>query len=350
MRQRISLAAYTFSHFCVDFACFYMLFSGFRNFLSAGGAALQTVAVGFLLYNILAFGLQPFIGYACDARKGIPVAATGCALLLTGLALISLPWVSLVLCALGNACFHVGGGIDSLVHANGRMARSGIFVSSGAIGVSLGMMAGQSESVPLYVPMLLIAVCGIALLVIDKRTGRERSIMRFNITGALLPFSAMLALCLFSIVIRAYIGASVPIPWKTTALLMLLPSIGACSGKAAGGYLADKFGAKSTGVVTLLLSIPFLCLGYGHPVFCTVGIFLFNITMPVTLCAVASGFPHNPGLSFGLTTLGLLCGSVPTFFFAIPANVVPIVAALCIAASAACLFVSIINTKKEIAL
>jgi len=346
MRQRASLAVYTFSHFCVDFACFFLLFSGFRNGLSGGGAALETITLGFLLYNILAFGLQPLIGYLCDTNHRVPAALIGCALLLAGLALISLPWVSLALCAVGNACFHIGGGIDSLVYADGKMARSGIFVSSGALGVSLGILAGQGGGVPLLVPMLLVALCGALVFAVDKGLQGERPAARFALTGAL-PFAAVLALCLFSVVIRAYVGSTIPIAWKTTALLMLLPSAGACAGKAAGGYLADRFGARITGVVTLLLSLPLLCLGYGNPVLCTIGIVLFNVTMPITLCAVATGFPHHPGLAFGLTTLGLLCGSVPTFFFALSGAAAPAVMAVCIGVSALCLFLSIINQERK---
>lgn len=347
MQKRVSLAVYTFSHYCVDFACFYMLFFGFRNSLPPAGATLDTVSMGFLLYNILAFGLQPLIGYACDARKDIPIALIGCGLLLLGLALISFPWTSLVLCALGNACFHIGGGISSLVQSDGKMAPSGIYVSSGAIGVSLGMMAGQSGSIPLFVPMLLITVCGILILTLDYSPKYERSAMNFQVANAVLPFSAVLVLCLISVVIRAYIGAAIPLAWRNTPLLILLPGLAACAGKAAGGYIADAFGAKNTGVITLLLSIPLLCLGYGHPVFCTVGIFLFNITMPVTLCAVASVFPYNPGLSFGLTTLGLLCGSVPTSFFVLPPAAIPAVSMLCILASVACLSITTVNQKEN---
>lgn len=64
MYKRVSLLLYTFSHFCVDFACFFMLFAGFRGSVAQTGAmpALETVSLGFLAYNILAFGLQPLIG------------------------------------------------------------------------------------------------------------------------------------------------------------------------------------------------------------------------------------------------------------------------------------------------
>ena len=345
MRRRASLFAYTFSHFCVDFACFYMLFSGFKAGFS-GETALQTAAVGFLLYNVLAFGLQPVVGYLCDAKRRIPAALIGCALLLTGLFLISFSWLSLVLCALGNACFHVGGGIDSLAHADGKMARSGIFVSSGALGVSFGALAGQSGSIPVYVPLLLVALCAALIAVFDKHRG-EPAAARFFTADARRPVPWVLALCLFSIVIRAYVGSAIPIAWKTTALLGLLPGAASCLGKAAGGFLADRFGARRTGVATLLLSAPLLCLGYASPVLCAIGLALFNVTMPITLCAVASALPHSPGLSFGLTTLALLCGSVPMFFFAFPAAIIPAVAAACIAVSALCLLFATINQERK---
>ncbi|MCE5236643.1 MAG: hypothetical protein ABFC62_03090 [Clostridiaceae bacterium] len=341
MRRRASLAVYTFSHFCVDFACFFMLFAGFKSRLTG-----EAAAAGFLLYNILAFGLQPPIGYLCDAGKNSRIGSAGCALLLLGLAFFSSAWFSLVLCALGNACFHVGGGIDSLVHADGKMARSGVFVSSGALGVSLGALAGQSGAVPLYAPILLIALCGVLLLFFDKGYS-ERPAMQFRVAKELMGVPWVLVLCLVSVMVRAYVGAALPIAWKTTALLALIPGAASCAGKAAGGFLADRFGARRTGIVTLLLSAPLLCLGYGDPVLCATGLVLFNVIMPIALCAVASALPHNPGLSFGLTTLGLLCGSAPTFFFVLAPSAVPAAAAACIAVSALCLFFATIDQERK---
>ena len=116
MSAKLSLAAYSFSHFCVDFSCFYILFAGF----AANTKNIETLAVGFLIYNIIAFGLQPIIGYLCDEKKKIPIGAIGCAILFLSLCLIRLPAAALALCALGNACFHIGGGIDSLAHAAGK--------------------------------------------------------------------------------------------------------------------------------------------------------------------------------------------------------------------------------------
>jgi len=334
-----SLIAYTFSHFCVDFTCFYILFHGFKN----GISDISLVAIGFLLYNVIAFGLQPVIGFFCDEHPRIPAGAIGCGLVLAGLAVMPCSWAALSLCALGNACFHIGGGIDSLRFADGKMARSGIFVSTGALGVVFGTVIGKSATAADSIPFILI-IASIALLLLFSQKVDTTVPCSFNVSSDL-PFAAILILALTSVVIRSFAGAMIPMEWKTGAFLLFLPGIGAFAGKALGGILGDRFGAKTTGVFALLLSIPFLCFGKNVILLSVIGILLFNITMPITLCAVASKFPSNPGLAFGLTTLALLCGNVPTFFFYVSQPLVfPVLIAL-IVLSAVFTFLSIKNRK-----
>jgi len=342
--MKLSLVTYTFSHFCVDFACFFMLFHSFKP----SGSTLETVALGFLIYNVIAFGLQPFIGFFCDKRKDVPIAVVGCGVLIPGLILSSVHWSSLIICALGNACFHVGGGIDSLRHAKGKMSRSGVFVSAGALGVSLGTLVGQNKSIPLLIPVLLVAFCGILIIYFTRSKDINSVHIPIDHATVHLSYFMVLFLGLIAVVIRSYVGSVIPIDWKTTTVLMLIPSIGACIGKASGGYLADWLGARTVGTVSLLASIPFLCFGYYDPIYCTIGIILFNITMPIMLCAVASKLPQNLGLAFGLTTLALLCGNVPTFFYALSRSVTPLIMSVFIIASAYCIFISTINKKGEI--
>lgn len=353
MGSKGTLAVYTFAHFCVDFSCFYLLFALFSPQMPLA----LSVSVGFLLYDLIAFGLQFVIGFLCDIKKGLPAAPTGCALLLCGLALgaAGLPWAALATGALGNAFFHVGGGINSIAAANGKMARSGIFVASGALGVGLGTLCGKGGG-PLWLPCLL---CATSLLLCLWARGRRANkapgaaaAARFH-TASALPAGIVLLLCCLSIVVRGWGGGIIPAPWRTGPLLGLLPAVAACAGKAAGGFLADRFGARRTGVSTLLLSIPLLALGYGHPASFALGMFLFNVNMPITLCTIYSALPQNPGLSFGLTTLALLAGTVPLFFFALPAGAVSWAVLLSTGASALCLFLAAKNqgvpakTKEE---
>ncbi len=341
---------YTFSHFCVDFSCFYFLYSGFGAGVTSTNTAgessvLQVISLGFLLYNIIAFGLQPIIGFFCDSHTRLPIAIIGCVLVFIGLAL-NISWVSLILCALGNACFHIGGGIDGLTFANGNMRRSGVFVSSGALGVSMGTLSGQHNTSPIF-PIFLMAFSIILISCISQKHTYTDKALNFNSVNLKLGLSSILVLLFLSVTVRSYVGFTVPIEWKTTTLLFLLPSIASCLGKFSGGFLADILGAKRTGVLSLMISIPFLCFGYAQPVLCFIGITLFNITMPITLCAVATKLPYNPGLSFGLTTLALLCGNVPVFFFALPTAIVPIVIMISILFSALCIFASTINQKRS---
>ncbi len=338
-KSSVSLAANSYAHFCIDFACFVMLFGGFAK----AYASLETVALGFLAYNVIAFGLQPIIGFLCDRQARIPISLIGCATLIAGMLTMRFAWPALVVCAAGNACFHVGGGIDSLVNARGRIARSGVFVSTGALGVGLGTLAGKA-GLDVWVPIALlgIAAAGVALASPFPSNRIAAVESRFHVTSDR-SSEAILVLCLLSVVIRSYVGAIIPMGWKTTTFLLLLPSIAAFCGKAGGGFLADRLGARRAGVGSLLIALPLLVSGSGNPVACVLGIIMFNISMSITLCAVFERLPANPGLAFGLTTLALVCGSLPAAFVAIPPSVRPVAMSLLILLSALCLYAAVRN-------
>lgn len=306
---------------------------------------INAVAIGFLVYNVIAFGTQPIIGYFCDEHTKIPIGIIGCCFVLIGLLTMLLPFISLFLCAFGNACFHIGGGIDSLKLANGGIARSGIFVSTGAVGVVLGTALGQYANATVFIPFVLLMI---SLFLLFKYTlNQDYSASSVFKTSSSLHFSMIIAFSCFAIAIRAYAGGLIPTHWKSTQLLMLLPGFGACAGKAVGGYLGDRFGAKNIGVFSLLLSIPFICFGNGIVIFSIVGIVLFNMTMPITLCVIASKFPNNPGLAFGISTLALLFGSIPGFVFRISQNYAVFLLIALVILSALFIFISTQNERRK---
>lgn len=336
-----SLAAYSFSHFCVDFACFVMLFHGVQG----GISDTQTMGMAFALYNVVAFGLQPLIGFWSDNHPRFPAGIIGCAAVAVGLLLMPFVWISLAVCAFGNALFHVGGGIDSLTAGRGRISRSGVFVSTGALGVAFGTLYGKNAFASALLPLILLCVSAVLIALLAHRPKQMPSRTVFRIASGR-PFAAVLLLALCSVAIRAYVGSSLPLAWRTGSMfLMLLPALAAFTGKAAGGFLADALGARRVGVTALVLSVPLLVLGQQSPVIAAAGIILFNCTMAVTLCVLASALPQNPGLAFGLSTLALLCGSLPTFFFRLPDEAVSFVLPALIAVSAVCVFLSTANQK-----
>lgn len=351
------LLLYTASHLLVDFVCFTVLF----GFFVPASPSLETTALAFLCYNTVAFGLQMFMGLWMDtarfparggqfpARGGrIPPfvgAAAGCALVGIGALCGSVSWAAVLLVAVGNALFHDGGGIDSL-ESNGS-ARSGVFVSGGALGVGLGTLAGRSgamtasdSALPGWPLALAMGVC-ILLILWQCRTS-EPSPRPGRPRPALVKDSAaVIWLCLLSVAIRAYAGAGVAVPWKTAWWLSLLPPVCAFLGKLAGGFLADWLGARRVGVTTLLLSIPLLCFGSASAVPYCLGLVLFNMTMAITLWRVFEMLPGRPGFAFGLCTLALLAGTVPTFFSALPDGGRPYILTALIAVSALCLWLAL---------
>ena len=103
-RENISLLLYTLAHFAVDFACANLIFRISDSFSDA--------ALLMLTYNFCAFALQLPLGVILDKLgRNALAAAIGC--LLTGAAYLfgSVPMAAAVVCGLGNAAFHLGGGI-----------------------------------------------------------------------------------------------------------------------------------------------------------------------------------------------------------------------------------------------
>ena len=353
------LLIWTYSHFAVDFGCFYILFAGLKVYV---GSDLETLGAGFLAYNVIAFGLQSVLGALGDERpqlaKGYGFA--GACLVLFGVLLVSggqgteWVWAAMVIAALGNAFFHVGGGIDVLRRSGGKMTRSGIFVSSGAMGVALGTLC-RSGLAALLLILAAVLLTGLvrSLDIKDKKlaeyglaAGPQAVYIHFDIAkeGSFLMLTGLLMAAVF---IRSYAGSIMPLEWEKAGWLVIAPAAASCLGKALGGIIGDRFGAAETGVISLLVSAPLICLGAGSVVLSLAGILLFNMTMPVTLCGLASLMPQNLGFAFGLTTLALLIGVGITYFVAMPAGMVKPVVAVMIVAAAVCIWMSIKRGEKR---
>lgn len=339
MRQKARLAVYTFAHFAVDFTCFCLLFGAAVPRLTPENAAAAV-----LLYDVIAFGLQPFLGYLCDARRTVSPALVGCALVLAGFCMRGSD-LSIGVAALGNAAFHVGGGIDSLTNAGGKMARSGVFVSSGALGVALGTLFARSGAFAPALPNLLMFASVIAVALVCGALSEPTAAAGFPHPGEK-RVTAVLLLCLASIFVRSYVGFIVPMDWKTGVFLTVLPAACAVLGKASGGFLADALGARRAGVGSLLISLPLLAFGSASPALCCLGLLFFNMTMAVTLCGLVSALPQYPGFCFGLSAFGLLCGYLPRAFFALPRAAVSAVSAAFILLSALCIWFAFPDKSK----
>lgn len=254
---------------------------------------------GLLVYNFCAFALQLPLGAVLDRLGGrkMPLffASFGCALTILGA--LSHPAVL----GLGNALFHVGGGVD-VIRDGGKCEKLGIFVAPGALGLYLGGLLAVAS------PWLLLpAALVMALFLCFVRSPGE-----FSAAPSQKEPIFLLICCFIVVVLRSFVGFQVVFPWKA-GWLALAAVCAVVLGKMAGGIFAARFGARHLTVCSLALAA--LCYGLGAiPVFGLLALFCFNMTMPLTLHALWRRFPAYPGSVFGSLTLALFVGFLPTYF------------------------------------
>ena len=292
------LWAYSAGHFWVDFSCALLMFSQLSG---AGEWALCA-----LLYNFCAFALQLPIGLLADrlGRQG-RLAALGCGLVTAGWGLACLPVAAAVTAGLGNACFHVGGGVAILRDGGDRAAPLGIFVSPGAFGIYLGTLLGRRDGFPGWVAAAGLLLFALALLLLERREGEtavpeEAPAPNRNAV-------AVLVCCFLVVALRSYLGMVLSFPWKTGGWALAL-TCALVLGKGLGGFLGDRLGMVRASVLSLGLSAVLFLLS-GFPLAGTAAVFLFNMTMPITLWAAARLLP--PGFAFGTLTFALFLGFLP---------------------------------------
>ncbi|MBQ6076107.1 MAG: hypothetical protein IJK86_08185 [Lachnospiraceae bacterium] len=316
---------YSILHFMTDGLCAFALYSRF--------AGKERWALYILIYDFCAFVLQMPFGALVDAMKvRLPEKAAKLPFLcaLSGAVLTAAgAFLHPAVLGVGNALFHVGGGIGTITEdRENRLegAALGIFVAPGAMGLYLGTVIGQLHDgvwnrrallVIAAVYLLLFLVFG---LVAGRREReaegagkRDRDTVSVPLRKTAGPAAAAAALCFLVVVLRSYAGFSVVFSWKTGFRAGFVCTLAVVLGKMAGGLLAARFGAERVMTVSLILS----ALGYlfsNVPAAGVAALFFFNMTMPVTLYLIADRFRGLEGFSFGLLTVALFLGVLPTFF------------------------------------
>lgn len=276
-----------------------------------------------LVYNFCAFALQMPFGAVMDllyVKSGkhisLSVACVGVVLTLVGA--VTHP----VILGIGNALFHIGGGVGT-IHEDERKGWRGkglgVFVAPGALGLYLGMQLAQNGAEALWLygagTFMAIACVGTACVLWHRDVlGKEED----NLDGGRVQTETTgvipLAFCLFmAVVLRSYIGMAVTFPWKTTTFAAVLSTLAIVFGKVAGGFFMARFGGLKTAAICLpAAAIMYLfsgCMPAG-----AAALFLFNMTMPITLYLLIHKLPQYPGFSFGLLTFGLFLGFLPEYY------------------------------------
>ena len=279
MRGRLTrLTIYSASHFLVDFGCALLIFRTV--------SASSDPTVLFILYNYCAFALQMPVGLLADRlNRNALMAAAGCALVALGCAFSAVPLAAAAISGVGNALFHVGGGVDVLDDSEGKASSLGVFVSPGAAGLFLGTMLGRGGA-SLWIVAAAMILAAFSILLTAKKTDclvSHNAPVSFKGMG---KFDVLLpALCLFFVVIiRSFAGMTMGFAWKGEGYWGVAALAAVVLGKTAGGFVMDRIGGRPAALLSLTAAGVLFWFA-DSPYAGVAAIFLFNMSMPMTLCA-----------------------------------------------------------------
>ena len=336
----LSVGIATALHLLVDGLCACSLY------LMADASGTSNLLALFLTYNILAFMSQPLTGWWVDRLNqkqpalliAIGLLTTAVILQLAATAWWGFNFLSMltiaVLLGLGNSLFHVWGGKTTVLVAGNDMRFLGVFVSSGVMGLTLGvlyaswwMLAGM---------LLLINLLGVLYLsrfpqpqsttsFLSPLGESEGASSLFTLHSSLSPQplasdspsigggrgEAFLLLILLFVMLRAFVGEAISAGLEKPSEVLLLMAATAMIGKAGGGWVARAWNIRQALVLCVGITAACMMLRTGNapqllPVL--LGIFAINCTMPMTLCLANRLLPRCEGLAFGLLAAVLIPG------------------------------------------
>ena len=266
-----------------------------------------------IVYDVLAFLPQLFIGGFAERMEKMQVGKIGAMLVLLGsLSIIfsggqKLIIAGFVILSLGNAFVHVGGAKATLGTCANKISPSAIFIAGGSFGVITGKLLGSSGK-PFLIGFVVMSAGTLLMFVAEKY------IPLMNMADENKNVGVVIMLAFFVVGFRGLLSYGIPMTWnrgwQENLLLFCMMGVG----KALGGILSDMVGAKKTALVSTALSLPFLLLGDKVMWVSLVGIALFSMTTASTLGVLVSAVPEHPLTAYGVSVAGLLAGTLPVFF------------------------------------
>ena len=311
MKNKIGFVSiYSICHFIVDFVCAIFIL-GKLPYISNTNNEFVTAMI---IYNFFAFAFQVPLGYVLDKFRAYKyVAIIGlCFIGLCYLINLNNVFMLATIVGIGNALFHLEGGINIYSVSKRKAFLNGLFVAPGALGIFLGTTF-HNELIVTYLPVILIII-SIALLFLVQKREIYKDLMEKR-TDNFNNFSMALIVILIglSIIVRSIGGSAIIYTWKNGFILGFIYTLSIVVGKAFGGLLADKFGLLKVALISLACSAVCLILGYNVHFFAYIGILLFNIPMSITLTILENTLSKKIACAVGLNTMFLFIGFLICF-------------------------------------
>ena len=297
-------------HLCVEVISYMVFFIRFDSFVA-------TFLI--ILYDFFAFFPQLIIGEWFNKNKNLNIGYIGVILFLISILTINFESnyvyaLSIFFLAIGNAMLHVTGAIATASTSSDKILPSALFVSGGSFGIIIGRYLAEIKfnTFILFIPLIVILF--ICMFTKNKWCKTDVKYIDLNVINKKFSPLLIILISLTVIMIRSYMGFVIDVKWKTEYYHTILLFISLGLGKALGGFICDKFGYRVTVLVSTLCSTPFLFIGRNHMLPSLFGLMLFSMTMSVTYAMILSVIKKNPGVAFGITTIGLFLGVIPVLF------------------------------------
>lgn len=296
-------------HLCIEVVSYALFYSRFQSHI---------VTFAVIVYDFFAFCPQLLIGDFYNRSKKINIGLIGAALFVAAIFLskfqnINIYIFAIFILAIGNAFLHVCGAVAVAAASKKNIFPSSLFVAGGTFGIIIGRyLANENVNIYyLFIPILIIVL--ISLFTAKNWCKNEVEYIDVDIVNRKYSHLVILLIALTVVMVRSYIGFVIPMNWKNEFYhsILLFTSLGI--GKALGGLLCDKLGYKFVATISTLLCVPLIIIGKDYMIASLFGMLLFSMTMSITYAMALSIIKNNPGVAFGITTIGLFLGVLPIF-------------------------------------
>lgn len=310
-------------HLSIEIVSYMLLYLRFGTYVSL----LIT-----LIYDFFAFVPQALIGDIHNKHKTWNLGFIGIIFFTIAILFIKadndcIYLFAILLISFANAILHECGAIAVASVSKKNIFPSALFVSGGTMGIVIGRYFAEAN-VSINYLFIFIIIMLIILTVTDKTWCRndvtyiDVNIVNVDKSKAIIFLSAF-----FVLIVRSFMGFVLPLAWKVSFFHTVLLSLFLGIGKAWGGYLCDTIGYKKVSFISTILCVPFIIYGNQFMFLSLIGIMLFSMTMSITYAMLLSIIKNNPGVAFGITTIGLFVGALPLLFLRLSgiANIIVIV-------------------------
>lgn len=312
-------------HLMVDGICVCCLY------LMAMNLPLAHIMAVFITYNTMAFLTQPLTGLYIDkvgnshwplitatGLLGVGAAVVYCLISISSLQQTAAgPFAVACIIGAGNSLFHVWGGKQTILKDGNDPRALGVFVSTGAFGLSLSYVFYSWTLLIIYLFAMSAATMGYIMLDPQKKnfagSEEETAIDGTTEEQTVSLTTAMIALAIIGIALFVFIRSFVG-EWfsgsivKDKEIIILLVGFVAMAGKMAGGWMMKIGGLVPS--LCVMIAATLICLafkGQGNTVN-FIGLFMINCTMPVTLYLANYVLKGREALAFGILAAALMPG------------------------------------------